>query len=145
MITTWCKSARHTSQAVIQYTCNAQCLQGEPVLVKQRWSRKGTVSRDFRPLIFSLFELTCGSLKNRLKYFRIRFRFRRDIRSLIETPRCEWHCRVKYLEVSFHNVSFCYKICSKSTLIVGSPYRVQVGYRKGAVIIVIFKFNDFCT
>ena len=41
---------------------------------------KGSVSQDFRPPIFHVSNPS-GPLMNRLNYFRIRFRFRRDIRS----------------------------------------------------------------
>ena len=41
---------------------------------------KGSVSRDFRPSFFHDSNLS-GSLMNRLKFFRIRFQFCRDIRS----------------------------------------------------------------
>ena len=42
---------------------------------------KGSVSRDFRPPVFFHDSNPSGPLINRLKYFRIRFRFRRNIRS----------------------------------------------------------------
>ena len=44
---------------------------------------KWSLSRDFRPPVCSWFEpIYSRPLINRLKYFRIRFRFRRDIRIL---------------------------------------------------------------
>ena len=43
---------------------------------------QGSVSRDFRPPVFFHDLNPSGPLINRLKYFRIRFRFRRDIQIL---------------------------------------------------------------
>ena len=44
---------------------------------------KGTVQRDFRPLVFFIISTSLSPLTNGLKYFRIWFRFRQDIRILI--------------------------------------------------------------
>ena len=46
------------------------------------WTVKGCVSRDFRPTFFFMIGTKSRPLINRLKYFRIRFRFRQDIQIL---------------------------------------------------------------
>ena len=51
---------------------------------------KGTVQRDFRPLVFFHHSTQPRLLTHGLKYFRILFRFRQDIRILVSkklTPR----------------------------------------------------------
>jgi hypothetical protein len=59
---------------------------------------KGTVSQDFRPLIFFHQTIPAGPLIHGLKPFRIRLRIRevfrqsRCLTGVISTQRCHWHC-----------------------------------------------------
>ena len=55
------------------------CRDKNPYLIK------GSVSRDFRPLFLSNDSNPSGPLMNRVNYFRIRFRFHRDILSQSST------------------------------------------------------------
>ena len=64
---------------------------------------KGSVSRDFRPPVFSHDSNPSGPLINRLKYFRIQFQYRWDIKSQRLknlTPRCASHGGVKILVIA---------------------------------------------
>ena len=70
---------------------------------------KRSVSRDFRPPFFSHDSNPSRPLINRLKYFRIRFRFRRDLRifkklRLSQTPQCASYCGVKLQGASHRGV-----------------------------------------
>ena len=60
---------------------------------------KESVSRDFWPQFFYHDSNPSGPLINRVKYFRILLRFRRDIwsqSSKNSTPRCAWHHEAKF-------------------------------------------------
>ena len=67
---------------------------------------KGSVSQDFRPQFISWFKPIWAPDKQ-VKYFRIVFRFRRDIRSQSlknSTLQCAWHHVVKILGLENQNI-----------------------------------------
>jgi hypothetical protein len=60
-------------------------------LMDQRWQLiKGTVSRDFRPLVFFHQSTPPRALTHRLQPFRIWLRIRRKKSTLFEFQRCQW-------------------------------------------------------
>ena len=96
-ITKWCKRVVLT---ITFFSSNCSTLIHCYILMQYTWVTvlKGNVSRDFRPTFFFLDSNPSGPLINRQKYFRIRVRFRREIRSQSSensTLRCASHRRVK--------------------------------------------------
>ena len=89
----WGRTIQNNKAIMFRKPCCNFCLTPYSLVVgffvvcrdKNPYLIKGSVSRDFRPLFLSNDSNPSGPLMNRVNYFRIRFRFRRDILSQSST------------------------------------------------------------
>ena len=101
--------ARWENNMLTEFSYRAQQMKSACTLYwtvksKKKSCFKGSVSRDFRPPFFVHDSNPSRPLINRLKYFRIRCRFRRDIRSQSSknlTPQCASHRGVLAIQIFF--------------------------------------------